>query len=474
VNQLPGLERIREDSQDLAAAFRDAGFSLYAVGGCVRDAFMSDASSLDVDYTTNARPDDILRLLRPLCTATWDMGRAFGTIGGQLAATNRKVEITTFRSEAYSDSSRKPEVIFGDDLMVDLRRRDFTINAMAFDVIEPQLIAPEGALSDLNARILRTPTDPRVLFTDDPLRMLRAARFMSRFEFDIDPDVEAAAQELSDRLTIVSAERIRVELDLLLMTERPSLGLDFIVRTGLAEHFLPELPGLALEQDPVHHHKDVLTHTYAVIEKVRRVTDSTETEPEGRSNLVVRLAALFHDVGKPKTRAFTEKGVTFHGHDHVGARMTKKRMAALKYSQQMIDDVAKLVELHLRFHTYAMGWSDAAVRRYVRDADHLLDELNELTRCDCTTRNRRKAQELDRRMNELEARIAELREREDLDSQRPALTGDQVMSILGITPSRAVGEALNFLLAIRHEEGEISEAEATSRLLAWWSSRTTP
>jgi poly(A) polymerase len=433
---------------------------------------MSDTSVLDdVDYTTNARPDDILRLLRPLCTATWEMGRAFGTIGGQLASTNRKVEITTFRSEAYSDESRKPEVIFGDDLMVDLLRRDFTINAMAFDVIEPQLITPDGALSDLNARTLRTPTDPRVLFTDDPLRMLRAARFMSRFDFDVDPDAEAAARDLAERLTIVSAERIRVELDLLMMTEKPSRGLDFIVRTGLAEYFLPELPGLALEQDPIHHHKDVLTHTYAVIEKVRRFTEPTESDPEGRSNLVVRLAALFHDVGKPKTRAFTDKGVTFHGHDHVGARMTKKRMSALKYSQQMIDDVAKLVELHLRFHTYAMGWSDAAVRRYVRDADHLLEELNELTRCDCTTRNRRKAQELDRRMNELEARIAELREREDLDSQRPALSGDQVMSILGIPPSRAVGEALNFLLAIRHEEGEISQEEATSRLLAWWSER---
>lgn len=470
--QLPGLERIRDDSQDLAAAFRGAGFSLYAVGGCVRDAFMSDARALDdIDYTTNARPDDIMRLIRPLCTATWDMGRAFGTIGGQLASTNRKVEITTFRSESYTDESRKPEVIFGDDLMVDLLRRDFTINAMAFDVIEPELIAPDGALSDLNARVLRTPTDPRVLFTDDPLRMLRAARFMSRFEFDVDPDVEASARELAERLRIVSPERIRVELDLLMMTQRPSLGLDFIVRTGLAEHFLPELPGLALEQDPIHHHKDVLTHTYAVIEKVRRAVEPTESFPEGRSNLVVRLAALFHDVGKPKTRAFTDKGVTFHGHDHVGARMTKKRMTALKYSQQMIDDVTRLVELHLRFHTYAMGWSDAAVRRYVRDAGHLLDELNELTRCDCTTRNRRKAQELDRRMNELEARITELRQQEDLDSQRPALSGDQVMSILNIPPSRAVGEALGFLLDIRHEEGEISEEDATSRLLTWWNER---
>lgn len=473
VNPLAGLERIREESEELATAFATAGYSLYAVGGCIRDVFLqTDARFDDIDYTTNARPDDILALLRPLCSATWEMGREFGTIGGQLRSTQRKVEITTFRTESYSDDSRKPEVVFGDDIMVDLVRRDFTINAMAFDLITPQLVAPNNALSDLNAKVLRTPMDARVVFSEDPLRMLRAARFLSRFEFEIDPDVETAAHELADRIAIVSAERVRGELDLLMMTPRPSLGLDFIVRTGLAAHFLPELPGLALEQDPIHHHKDVLTHTYAVVEKVRRYVDPTEDEPQGASNLVVRLAALFHDVGKPKTRAFTDKGVTFHGHDHVGARMTKKRMTALKYSQQMIDDVSKLVELHLRFHTYAMGWSDAAVRRYVRDAGHLLEELNELTRCDCTTRNRRKAQELDRRMNELEARIAELREKEDLDSQRPALSGDQVMAILGLSPSRAVGEALSFLLEIRHEEGEISEEEATERLLAWWSSRS--
>lgn len=472
VNPLDGLERIREESQELTAAFAAAGFSLYAVGGCVRDAFLSrDSRFDDIDYTTNARPDDIVALLRPLCSATWEMGREFGTIGGQLRSTQRKVEITTFRSESYTDESRKPDVIFGDNVMDDLVRRDFTVNAMAFDLVNPQLVAPDSALSDLNAKVLRTPLDPRISFSDDPLRMLRAARFLSRFEFEIDSDVERAATELADRITIVSAERIRGELDLLMMTPRPSLGLDFIVRTGLAAHFLPELPGLALEQDPIHHHKDVLTHTYAVVEKVRLYTEPTEDEPAGASNLVVRLAALFHDVGKPKTRAFTDKGVTFHGHDHVGARMTKKRMTALKYSQQMIDDVAKLVELHLRFHTYSMGWSDAAVRRYVRDAGHLLNQLNELTRCDCTTRNRRKAQELDRRMNELEVRIAELREQEDLDSQRPALDGGQVMSILGIPPSRAVGDALNFLLEIRHEEGEISEEEATARLLAWWQSR---
>ena len=473
VSALAGLDQLLVEYGPLASAFADAGFSLSAVGGCVRDAILyGELVSEDVDFTTNARPDDILRLLKPFCGATWEMGRAFGTIGGQLKSNGKKVEITTFRSEAYVDSSRKPEVVFGDSLEVDLSRRDFTINAMAFNLAEPELVQPADGLSDLYAKRLRTPIDAEVLFNDDPLRMMRAARFASRFEFEIDQAIEQAAVAMADRITIVSPERIRGELDLLMMTLRPSIGLDFLVRTGVAAHFLPELPGLALEQDPIHHHKDVLTHTYAVVEKVALTKAPTEEFPEGQNNLVTRLAALFHDVGKPRTRAFTDNGVTFHGHDHVGARMTKKRMTALKYSQQMIDDVAKLVELHLRFHTYAMGWSDAAVRRYVRDAGHLLNELNDLTRCDCTTRNKRKAQILDQRMNDLEVRITELRAQEDLDSQRPALSGDQVMKILNITPSRAVGEALNFLLAIRHEEGEISEEEATTRLLAWWQERS--
>lgn len=467
---LPGLDRIIEQSKPLNSAFSAAGFSLYAVGGCVRDAVLSggEADLHDIDYTTNARPDDILRIITPLCSTTWDVGRDFGTIAGALKGSRQKVEITTFRSESYSDTSRKPEVVFGDNLMTDLMRRDFTINAMALDLTTAEIIAPDGALADLRDGVLRAPIDPVILFSEDPLRMLRAARFMSRFGFTIDPNVEAAAAQLAERIAIVSAERIRVELDLLMMTERPSLGLDFIVRSGLAQYFLPELPGLALEQDPIHRHKDVLTHTYAVIEKVRRYVPGDEGE---QSNLVVRLAALFHDVGKPKTRAFSDHGVTFHGHDHVGARMTKKRMSALKYSQAMIDDVSTLVELHLRFHTYQMGWTDSAVRRYVRDAGHLLDALNELTRCDCTTRNRRKAEELNRRMDELEARIAELRTQEDLDAQRPALNGDQVMSILGVGPSRVVGRAMAFLMEIRHEEGEISVELATERLQQWWATQ---
>jgi poly(A) polymerase len=309
---------------------------------------------------------------------------------------------------------------------------------------------------DLVERVLRSPIDPEILFSDDPLRMLRAARFAARFAMRIDPTLEAAATKMAEKLSIVSAERIRGELDLLMVTPQPSIGLDFIVRTGLADYFIPELPKLQLEQDPVHQHKDVLKHTWAVVDK---------TSP----SLVLRLGALFHDIAKPNTRAITDDGVTFRFHDVVGAKMTRKRMTALKYSQEIIDDVAMLVELHLRFHTYKLGWSDRAVRRYVRDAGPLLDELNELTRCDCTTRNVRKAATLAQRMDELEARIGELRELEDLSRLRPALDGVAVMSLLNIPPSRDVGRALDFLMEIRLDEGEISEEEAARRLRSWWA-----
>jgi poly(A) polymerase len=453
-------------SRPLALAFREAGFSLYAVGGSVRDAVLDEppGDDFEIDFTTNARPDDIERLMNPLCTSLWEQGRAFGTIGGFLRDSAIKVEITTFRSEAYVDHSRKPAVQWGDSLEVDLSRRDFTMNALALDVIALQ--SPEAdvqslfdyyhGFADLAERILRTPTDPEVLFNDDPLRMLRAARFASRFGLRIDAPIEAAATAMAERLTKVSAERIRNELDLLLLTPRPSVGLDFIVRTGLAEYFFPELPKLQLEQDPIQQHKDVLKHTWAVVDK---------TSPR----LVLRLAALFHDIGKPATREISSEGVTFRFHEVVGAKMTRKRMVALKYPQVVIDDVTALVELHLRFHTYKMGWSDKAVRRYVRDAGHLLEELNELTRCDCTTRNARKAAVLAERMDELEVRIDELRESEDLNRLRPALDGVAVMELLEIRPGPAVGRALDFLMEIRLDEGEISPAEARVRLLEWWS-----
>lgn len=464
MNAIEALQELRDDAAPIAQAFSAEGFSLYAVGGSVRDALLGESrreGDYEIDFTTNARPDDIARIMAPLCTSLWEQGRAFGTIGGFLKDGAYKAEVTTYRSEAYVDHSRKPAVQFGDDLDVDLARRDFTINAIAFDVVAsvggPH--DPFGGISDLSARRLRSPTDPEVLFSDDPLRMLRAARFAARFHLAIDASIEEAATKLAERLSIVSAERVRGELDLLMVTDQPSIGLSFIERTGLAAYFLPELPGLRLEQDPIHQHKDVFSHTLAVVDK---------TSPQ----LILRLAALFHDIGKPKTRAITDDGVTFRFHEVVGAKMTKKRMEALKYSQDVIDDVTALVELHLRFHTYKLGWSDKAVRRYVRDAGPLLDELNELTRCDCTTRNARKAATLAKRMDELEIRIGELREAEDLSRIRPALDGVAVMEVLGIAPGRAVGEALDFLMEIRMDEGEISEEDAKDRLRTWWAKRS--
>ena len=461
MNAVESLDKLRVDAAPLATAFAERGHSLFAVGGSVRDALLGAVreDGYEIDFTTDARPDVIASIMGPLCGALWEQGREFGTIGGIVRHGGYKAEITTFRSEAYVDHSRKPAVVFGDSLEIDLGRRDFTINAMALDVSDGTFHDPYGGVSDLTARRLRTPADARGLFSDDPLRMLRAARFASRFELDIDPYIIEAATELAERLSIVSAERIRGELDLLMMTPQPSRGLDFVVLTKLADYFIPELPGLALEQDPIHQHKDVLAHTFAVVDR---------TSPQ----LVLRLAALFHDIGKPRTRAFSDKGVTFHHHEAVGARMTKKRMEALKYSQAIMDDVVALVDLHLRFHTYKMGWSDSAVRRYVRDAGHLLSELNELTRCDCTTRNARKAAMLATRMDELEARIDELLEAEDLKRIRPALDGTAVMELLGIGPSRVVGDALDFLLEIRLEEGEISESEAQQRLREWWAKRS--
>jgi len=435
----------------------------------VRDAVLGQERDEDyeIDFTTNARPDDIARLMKPVCLSLWEQGRAFGTIGGVIRENGVKAEITTFRSEEYVDHSRKPSVTWGDSLESDLSRRDFTINALALDVIALEARTPGvqtlfdfyHGFDDLHERRLRTPIDPEVLFADDPLRMLRAARFAARLNLSIDPSIERAATSMAEKLAIVSAERIRGELDLLMLTEQPSIGLDFIVRTGLADQFFPELPKLQLEQDPIHQHKDVLKHTWAVVDK---------TSP----SLVLRLAALFHDIGKPPTRAITDEGVTFRFHEVVGAKMTRKRMTALKYSQELIDDVATLVELHLRFHTYKMGWSDKAVRRYVRDAGPLLNELNELTRCDCTTRNARKAEVLAARMDELERRIEELRELEDLSRLRPALDGVEVMAILGIGPSRTVGRALDFLMEIRLDEGEISAEDATARLRTWWATES--
>jgi poly(A) polymerase len=453
----PRFQVIVEATTPLAELFGAAGYAIYLVGGSVRDAILGEgARTPDLDLTTDAGPDEIERIVSGWADAVWTVGKRFGTIG--LRKGEHHFEVTSHRAEAYSPDSRKPEVVFGDSIELDLSRRDFTINAIAIKLPEITLIDPFGGTDDLAAKRLRTPLDPVVSFTDDPLRMLRAARFVARFELEPAPELVAAVRAMHDRLKIVSAERIRDELDKLVVVEKPSIGLFFTVETGLAGEFLPELPGLALEQDPIHRHKDVLAHTLAVVDK---------TSPDR----LLRLAALFHDVGKPKTRAFGPEGVTFHHHEVVGARMVRERMTALRYPGADIDTVARLVELHLRFHTYRMGWTDRAVRRYVRDAGPLLSRLNELTRCDCTTRDRSKARALGLRMDELELRIAELREQEELDSIRPDLDGKEVMDHLGIGPGPAIGEALAFLLELRMEEGPLPHDEVVERLDAWWGER---
>lgn len=452
-----------DEVRPLADAFAAAGRPLYLVGGIVRDLLLGVdlPAGFDIDLTTDARPDEIKRLVAPLADAVWTQGERFGTIGAKLG--ERTFEITTHRAESYAPDSRKPEVSFGDDIDDDLARRDFTINAMALrlpdaDHPEPELIDPYDGAVDLAAKRLRTPLSPEVSFTDDPLRMLRAARFIARFGLEPDAELVAAVRAHAHRLEIVSVERIRDELDKLLVVPDPSAGLWFVVDTELAGLFLPELTAMRLEQDPIHHHKDVLAHTIAVVAKTR---------PER----IVRLAALLHDVGKPKTRSFTDGGVTFHHHEVVGARMARDRMQALKYSNDDVEAVRQLVYLHLRFHTYGLGWTDAAVRRFVRDAGDHLDELIELTRCDVTTRNRRKADALARRMDELEARIAELEAEEALRAIRPDLDGRQVMDHLGIGPGRHVGQALDMLLELRLDEGPLGEDEAYRRLDAWWATQ---
>jgi poly(A) polymerase len=441
--------------QRVAERLTGAGYQCYLVGGSVRDALL-DRTAVDLDVSTDARPDAIEALVSGWADHVWLQGKRFGTIGCEVGGT--AFEITTFRAEVYRPESRKPEVTYGDDVETDLGRRDFTVNAMALRLPEPALVDPFGGAADLAAHRLRTPLDPEVSFVDDPLRMMRAARFIAGFSLEPDDALVAAVERLRNRLEIVSAERVRDELSKLLLTEDPSAGLWFLARTKLSDEFLPELNSMELEQDPVHQHKDVLAHTIAVVR-------NTDTE------LRLRLAALLHDVGKPKTRSFASGGVSFHHHEVVGARMAQERLRALKYPNDVVDDVTKLVYLHLRIHTYAMGWTDKAVRRYARDAGPLLDELNRLVRADCTTRNQARARVLGRRMDQLEARIRALRKQEELDRIRPPLDGRQVMEYLGIAPGPLVGEALDYLLEMRLDEGPIPEPEAYRRLAAWADER---
>jgi poly(A) polymerase len=452
----------------LAERFDKAGFPVFLVGGAVRDLLLGSGASDDLDLTTPARPNDIKHIVADWADAVWTQGERFGTIG--IKRGDRVIEITTHRAEAYDPESRKPTVTFGEDIELDLSRRDFTINAMALRVgPEPALVDPYNGAADLMTRTLRTPLGPEISFSDDPLRMMRAVRFASRFDLTLEPGLSDAMMAMASRLSIVSIERVRDEFDKLLVLPSPSNGLRLLVGCGLADHFLPELPAMKLEQDPIHRHKDVLAHTIAVVENVR---PDAKDEFDFRRT---RLAALFHDVGKPRTRGYRKgKGVTFHHHDVVGARMTRDRMVAMKYSNEDVDAVSSLVDLHLRFHTYKMGWTDAAVRRYVRDAGDLLTELNVLTRCDCTTRNEKRAAMLSGRMDELEDRIVELNKAGELAAMRPELDGQQVMDHLAIKPSRVVGQALDFLLEIRLDEGLLGDVEVRRRLDAWWAARPTP
>ncbi len=452
----------------LADAFAAAGRELAVVGGPVRDALLGRTTH-DLDFTTDADPDEILRIVTPISTAQWDIGRAFGTIGARIRG--EQVEITTYRADAYDGETRKPVVAFGDSLESDLVRRDFTVNAMALRVPGPQLVDPHGGIEDLVAGVLRTPTDARISFGDDPLRMLRAARFSSQLGFTVDADAVAAITELRETLGIVSPERIQSELVRLLQTDDPVRGLRLLVETGLIDQFLPEVPALRLEVDEHHHHKDVYEHSLTVL---RQAIELERTRhPDSAPDVPLRLAALLHDIGKPATRRLEPGGaVTFHHHDVKGSRMARKRLRELRFDSATIDSVALLIELHLRFFGYAEGaWTDAAVRRYVRDAGDELERLHILTRADVTTRNKRKATRLRLAYDDIERRIDELRAQEELDAIRPELDGNEIQRILGISPGREVGEAYRFLLDLRLDEGVLGAEESERRLRDWWAAR---
>ena len=453
---------------ELGRLFAAAGQELALVGGPVRDALLGRLVD-DLDLTTDARPERVLEIVHGWADAVWDVGIAFGTVGVRKG--EHKIEITTYRAEAYDRDSRKPDVSYGESLADDLARRDFTVNALAVRLPSLEFVDLHGGVADLRAAVLRTPGTPEQSFSDDPLRMMRAARFASTLGFAVAPEVVAAMTAMCGRLAIVSAERVRDELVKLVLGEHPRAGLALLVETGLGQLVLPELPALALELDEHHRHKDVYEHTLTVLEQAIAL-ESTH-EPVTGPDFVLRFAALMHDVGKPRTRRFEGDGrVSFHHHEVVGARLTRKRMQALRFANETIDEVSRLVELHLRFHGYGDGeWTDSAVRRYVRDAGPQLARLHKLTRADSTTRNRRKAERLARTYDELEERIARLSEQEELAALRPALDGNRIMEILGIPPRRDVGAAYSYLLELRLDRGPMSEAEAETALRAWWSER---
>ena len=450
----------------LGEAFEAAGHELALVGGPVRDAILGRIAP-DLDFTTSANPDQILKVVKPISSATWDIGREFGTIAAQIDG--EQVEITSYRADSYDKASRKPTVEFGDNLEDDLIRRDFTVNAMALRLPSMVFVDPHQGLRDLLLETLKTPTDPEISFSDDPLRMMRGARFTSQLGFVIEPETFSAMIRLKDRIEIISKERIRDEISKLLLSNNPRVGLEVLVETGLAELTMPELPALRLEVDEHHHHKDVYQHTLTVLEQAI----DYEKEYGLEKDLILRLAALLHDIGKPATRKLEPGGgVSFYHHDVVGAKLAKKRLTELRFDNDTIKAVARLIELHLRFFGYSdQQWSDSAVRRYVRDAGDQLERLHALTRADVTTRNKRKADRLAHAYDDLEQRIAILREQEELEAMRPDLDGEQIMEILNLKPSKEVGLAYNYLLEIRLDEGSIGYEEAKKRLLEWWASR---
>ena len=452
------------EATNLAIAFKAAGFKLALVGGPVRDAILGRLGN-DLDFTTDAHPNDCEKILNKWADSVWDIGAAFGTVAGKKG--DITVEITTYRSESYELDSRKPSVEFGKTIEADLSRRDFTINAMALELTtnEPTFIDLYNGVGDLENKLIKTPGKPEDSFSDDPLRMMRAARFMSQLNFTIDPTVITAIKSMTARLEIISAERIRDEFIKIIMSDNPRLGITLLVETGLADIFLPEIPKLKLEIDEHHHHKDVYEHTLTVLEQAIALESRL-----GGPNLTLRLAALLHDIGKPKTKELIAGGgVSFHHHEVVGSRLCKERMKKLRFDNHIIKDVAQLVFLHLRFHGYGNGeWTDSAVRRYVRDAEELLIHLHLLTRADCTTRNQKKAEGLAKTYDQLEERIALLMEQEELNKIRPDLSGEQIMDILSIKPSPAVGKAYDFLLELRLEHGPLGEEKAKAELLNWW------
>ena len=449
---------------DLAKQFKSAGFKLALVGGPVRDAILGRLGN-DLDFTTDALPKQSEKILQNWADSVWDIGAAFGTVAGKKGEIT--VEITTYRSESYDPSSRKPDVEFGKSIEADLARRDFTINAMALELTteQPTFIDLFNGVSDLQNKLIRTPGKPEDSFTDDPLRMMRAARFMSQLNFAVDPAIINAIKNMASRLEIISAERIRDEFTKIILSSAPRIGITLLVETGLADYFLPEVPKLKLEIDEHHHHKDVYEHSLTVLEQAIGLEQRL-----GGPNLTLRLAALLHDIGKPKTKQLiTGGGVSFHHHEVVGARMCKERLKKLRFDNHLINDVAKLTFLHLRFHGYGSGeWTDSAVRRYVRDAGELLTHLHLLTRADCTTRNKKKAEGLAKTYDQLEKRIEDLMAQEELNKIRPDLTGDEIMKILGIKPSPMVGKAYEFLLELRLEHGPQGTEKAKEELLKWW------